>query len=159
MLHRKNVKDILMASMLMREIERARQELLGGPANPLVRAALVTAFIVIRCVEPLTDLHHPDQRRRRHLRPLVRYQGDRYPDPLRSAKYNGFHRRRTGVRVNPDLHERSHSISVSTLSIPSLHLDHLDHIRAAGYAHRHPGGEHHDFPFLNHTLVEQKLGR
>lgn len=47
MLHRKNVKDILMASMLMREIERARQELLGGPANPLVRAALVTAFMYL----------------------------------------------------------------------------------------------------------------
>ncbi|MCB1881573.1 MAG: hypothetical protein KDI54_16220 [Gammaproteobacteria bacterium] len=47
MMPKKNIKDILMAAMLMREIERARQELLGGAANTLVRAALAVAYMYI----------------------------------------------------------------------------------------------------------------
>ncbi|MCP5409851.1 MAG: hypothetical protein H6963_11195 [Chromatiaceae bacterium] len=44
---KRNIKDLLMAVMLKHEIERARQEVLGGATNPLVRAALVIAFLYL----------------------------------------------------------------------------------------------------------------
>ena len=44
---RRNIKNHLMAAMLLREIERARKEVLGGAANPLVRAALVIAYVYL----------------------------------------------------------------------------------------------------------------